>query len=68
MSKHQLWILAKGLEGIGMVVVLVGLVLSVELGFRDEGMTSQYAELIALLSGLFLFGLGFLIEKLSGIR
>jgi hypothetical protein len=68
MSRHQLWMLAKGLEGVGMVVVLVGLVLSVELGFRDEGMTSQYAELIALLVGMLLFGIGFLIERLTGTR
>ena len=68
MSKHHVWILGKALEGLGMVVVLVGLVLSVELGFRDEGMTSQYAELVALLGGLLLFGLGFLLERFSGHR
>lgn len=68
MSKHQLWMLAKALEGLGMVIILVGLVLSVELGFRDEGMTSQYAELIALLVGMVLFGIGFLIERLTGTR
>ena len=68
MSKQQIWMLAKALEGLGMVIVLVGLVLSVELGFRDEGMTSQYAELIALLVGMVLFGIGFLIERLTGLR
>ncbi len=60
--------LAKALEGLGMVVVLIGLVLSVELGFRDEGMSSQYAELIALLVGLLLFAVGFVIERLTGTR
>ena len=60
--------LAKALEGLGMVVVLIGLVLSVELGFRDEGMSSQYAELIALLCGLLLFAVGFVIERLTGTR
>ncbi len=68
MSKHHLWMLAKALEGLGMVVVLIGLVLSVELGFRDEGMSSQYAELIALLVGLLLFAVGFVIERLTGTR
>ena len=68
MSKQQLWMLAKALEGIGMVVVLIGLVLSVELGFRDEGMTSQYAELVALLAGMLLFGLGFVLERILGTR
>ncbi len=68
MSKHHLWILAKALEGLGMVVVLIGWVLSVELGFRDEGMSSQYAELIALLAGMVLFATGFAIERLTGTR
>lgn len=68
MSKQQLWMLAKALEGLGMVIVLIGLVLSVELGFQDEGMTSQYAELIALLVGMVLFGIGFLIERITGTR
>ncbi|MEM7516204.1 MAG: hypothetical protein AAF368_04670 [Planctomycetota bacterium] len=67
-NKRHLWTLAKALEGIGMVVILIGLVLSVQLGFRDEGMESQYAELIGLLAGLFIFGVGFLIERLAGFR
>jgi hypothetical protein len=68
MSKQHLWILAKALEALGMIVVLVGLVLSVELGFQDEGMTSQYAELVALLCGVLLFGVGFVIERVTGTR
>ena len=68
MSKQHLWMLAKALEGLGLVVVLIGLVLSVELGFRDEGMSSQYAELIALFVGLALFATGFVIERLTGTR
>lgn len=68
MSRHHIWILGKALEGVGLVVVLVGLVLSVELGMRDEGMTSQYAELVALGAGLLLFGLGLVLERSSGHR
>ena len=68
MTKQHLWMLAKSLEALGLIIVLIGLVLSVELGFRDEGMTSQYAELIALLVGFVLWGIGFVIERVAGTR
>ena len=68
MSKNHVWVLAKALEAIGLVVILIGLVLSMELGFRDEGMTSQWAELTGLGAGLILFLIGFSIERFAGTR
>jgi hypothetical protein len=63
-----LWLLAKGLEGLGMVIVLVGLVLSIQLGFRDEGLKSMKYESYALVAGGAIFLLGMLLEKRIGAR
>lgn len=63
-----LWLLAKGLEGLGMVVVLVGLVLSVQLGFQDEGLKSMQYESYALVGGGAIFLVGMLIERRIGAR
>ena len=65
---HRLWLLAKGLEGIGMVVVLAGLVLSIQLGFQDQGLQSMKYEGYALLGGGALFLLGWLLERRLGAR
>jgi len=62
------WWLAKALEGAGMVVVLCGLVLSIRLGFRDEGLESMRYEGTALLLGGGLFALGYLLERVLGRR
>lgn len=63
-----LWLLAKGLEGLGMVVVLVGLVLSVRLGFQDEGLKSMQYESYALVGGGAIFLVGMLLERRLGAR
>ncbi len=63
-----LWILAKGLEGLGMVVVLTGLVLSVQLGFQEQGLESMKYEGYALLAGGALFLLGWMLERRLGTR
>jgi len=63
-----LWLLAKGLEGLGLVVVLVGVVTSIQLGFHDEGLQSMKYESYALLSGGALFLAGFLLERRIGTR
>lgn len=68
MSKNHVWVIAKVFEGLGMVLVLIGLVLSIELGTRDESMESQWAELSGLLIGLLLFGVGFVLERFAGTR
>ncbi len=65
---RNLWILAKALEGLGMVIVLVGLVLSIQLGFQDEGLKSMKYESYALLAGGAIFLLGMLIERRIGAR
>ena len=64
------WIfwLAKGLEGAGLVVVLVGLVLSIQLGMDEEGLASMRYEGTALLAGGALFLAGLWLEKVSGTR
>ena len=41
MQKNWIWSVAKALEGLGLVAVLVGLVLSVQYGMQDEGMRSM---------------------------
>lgn len=65
---RSLWILAKGLEGLGMVIVLFGLVASIQLGFQDEGLKSMKYESYALAAGGGVFVLGWLIERRLGAR
>ena len=63
-----LWVLAKGLEGLGLVVVLVGLVTSIQLGMRDEGLQSMKYESYALVGGGAVFLVGWLLERRIGTR
>lgn len=63
-----MWLLAKGLEGLGMVVVLVGLVTSIQLGFQEEGLKSMKYESYALLVGGAIFLVGLLLERRIGAR
>lgn len=58
-----LWLLAKGLEGLGMIVVLVGLVISMRLGFQEEGLKSMKYESYALAGGGAIFLAGMLLER-----
>jgi hypothetical protein len=64
----SLWILAKLLEGAGLVVVLVGVVLSIQLGLDEEGLDSMRYEGTALLVGGGLFVCGWLLERGVGAR
>ena len=57
------WRFAKVLQGLGLVVVLVGLVISVETGMRDEGLSSMRAETLGLAIGGGLFLLGWILER-----
>lgn len=68
MRGRWLWWLAKGLEGVGMTVVLVGLLLSMHLGLNEEGLESMRYEGTALLVGGGLFVLGWAIERGLGAR
>jgi hypothetical protein len=65
---RHLWLLAKGLEGLGLVVVLVGLVLSIQLGFEDEGLKSMKYESYALFGGGAIFLVGLVLERRIGAR
>ncbi len=68
MQRPWIWTLAKTLEGVGLVLVLVGLVLSMRYGFRDQGTESMWYELYGLLGGGGLFLLGWLLERSQGTR
>ena len=68
MRKEWLWYLAKGLEGVGMLVVLVGLVISIQLGMDEDGLASMRYEGQALMLGGGLFVLGWALERSIGGR
>lgn len=68
MTRRQLWWIAKALEGVGMVVVLAGVFVSISLGLEDDGLSSMQTEMQALLLGGGLFLLGYLIERRIGGR
>lgn len=68
MKRNWLWSLAKGLEGVGLLVVLVGLVMSVDAGMRDQGLESMRSETLGLVLGGALFLVGWLMERAIGAR
>lgn len=67
-KRDFLWTLAKGLEGLGLIVVLGGLVLSVSAGMQDEGMKSMQGEAYGLAIGGVLFFVGWMMEHKLGAR
>lgn len=69
MQSPFLFYLAKGLEGLGMVVVLGGVLLSMKLGIGEEqGFESMKAESYGLAIGGGLFLAGWLLERSIGAR
>ena len=69
MKSSWVYYLAKGLEGLGLLVVLVGVVLSIQLGVgEEEGFESMKAESYGLAIGGGLFVLGWLLERSIGAR
>ena len=66
--RSSLYTLAKVLEGLGLIVILVGLMISVQMGMNDETMKSMYSEAYGLLVGAGLFGAGWLLERIVGTR
>lgn len=66
MSKELLWKLGKGLELVGLVVVLAGVLLSIDLGLKEEGLKSMGVEFQGLGIGGGLFLLGYLVERAAG--
>lgn len=67
-GRKGLWYVAKGLEAVGMLVVLVGLLLSIDLGMKDQGLESMAYEGKGLLVGGGLFVAGWLLERGIGSR
>ena len=65
---RAVYLLGKGLEVLGLVLVLVGVVLSMRLGLDDESLASMEFELKGLLAGGALFLLGWLLERWARTR
>ncbi len=68
MKGRTLWRLAKGLEGLGLLVILVGVFWSVGLGFEDKSLEAMGIELRGLAVGGALFAAGLLLERAVGTR
>ena len=66
-SRGIYWV-AKVLEGAGMIVVLAGLLMSIQLGFEDQGLESMRYEGTGLLVGLAMFAVGWMLERSIGSR
>lgn len=66
MSRNSLWKLGKALEGIGLVVVLGGVLVSINLGLQEESLKSMGIEFQALGIGGGLFMSGYLLERWAG--
>ena len=67
-GRHWTWSLAKFLEGLGMVIVLVGVLMSIDMGMQDEGLKSMRYEGLGLAYGGGLFFVGWLLERSMGGR
>ena len=68
MGTNKIWMFAKLLEALGLLVILAGLFLSVRLGLGEEGLASMGAEFQGLALGGGLFLAGWLLERRSGLR
>ncbi|HIG12519.1 MAG: hypothetical protein ABGY71_14510 [bacterium] len=68
MDKSLVWRFAKLLEGLGLVVVLAGVLISINLGFEDEGLASMAQEFQGLMVGGSLFLVGYLLERWARTR
>jgi hypothetical protein len=62
-SGRAAWWFAKLLEGAGLVVILVGVLFSMGLGFQDRGLESMQIESRGLAIGAGLFAAGWLVER-----
>jgi len=68
MPKKALWWFAKVLEGVGMLLVLVGVFMSISLGLEDDGLGSMRMEMQGLMVGGAMFAVGWLLERSLGAR
>lgn len=66
MNRTSMWWVAKTLEGVGMVVVLVGVFISMSLGLEGQGLASMAYEFRGLFIGGTLFTAGVLLERRVG--
>lgn len=63
MAPKTIWKIGKTLEGAGLVVVLAGVLLSIDLGLKEEGLKSMGIEFQGLGIGGGLFLAGYLLER-----
>lgn len=68
MNARVLWWVAKTLEGVGMVIVLVGVFFSMSLGLGGQGLESMAYEFKGLFLGGALFLVGVALERKLGSR
>jgi hypothetical protein len=61
--RKGLWRLGKLLEVLGLAVVLAGVLLSIDLGLKEEGLKSMGVEFRGLGIGGSLFLVGYLVER-----
>ncbi len=66
--RRFLWYAAKTLQGGGLLVILVGVLLSIDLGLEEEGLKSMAIEFRGLMLGGALFLAGWLLERVVGGR
>jgi hypothetical protein len=60
------WKLGRARQGVGLLVVLAGVLMSVDAGMRDEGFESQRMELMGLALGGGLFLAGWVVTRSVG--
>lgn len=60
------WQAGRALQGIGLLVVLVGVLMSVDAGMRDQSLESQRMELTGLALGGGLFLAGWVVTRAVG--
>ncbi len=66
MHSKTLWKIGKVLEGLGLVIVLAGVMVSINLGMEDQTLGSMNAELQGLGVGMGFFLSGYLLERWAG--
>lgn len=60
------WQLGRLMQATGLIVVLVGVLMSVDAGMRDQSLESQRMELMGLLLGGGLFIAGWVVTRSTG--
>ncbi len=65
---RSLGLVGKGLQALGLLIILVGLLVSIGLGSMEQGLHSMWVELQALGGGVLLFAIGTLLLRHAGPR